>query len=205
MLVTENSGAAANDNIICAGGSVTFTVTGTAANYDFKVNGSTVQSGPSNGYTTSLLATGTQNISVVLSNNICQTTLGPVAITVNPMPNATLTVSESSGAINDNSICPGSQVIFSAIPGSSNYNFKVDGISQQSGASSSYTTTALTNNQSVTVEVTNNGCTSISNPQVITVNSVPSGVFTATENSGVAANDNIICQIFHFIYGACII
>jgi len=194
LLVTENSGAAANDNIICAGGSVTFTVTGTAANYDFKVNGSTVQSGPSNGYTTSLLATGTQNISVVLSNNICQTTLGPVAITVNPMPNATLTVSESSGAINDNSICPGSQVIFSAIPGSSNYNFKVDGISQQSGASSSYTTTALTNNQSVTVEVTNNGCTSISNPQVITVNSVPSGVFTATENSGVAANDNIICQ-----------
>lgn len=194
LSVTENSGAAANDNIICAGGSVTFTVTGSASNYDFKVNGSTVQSGPSNSFTTSILATGTQNISVVLSNNICQTNLGPVAITVNPLPNASLTVSESSGAINDNSICPGSQVIFSAIPGSSNYNFKVDGVSQQSGPSSTFTTTTLTNNQSVTVEVTQNGCTSISNPEIITVNSVPSGIFSATENSGVAANDNIICQ-----------
>ena len=79
-----------------------------------------------------------------------------------------------------NPVCAGDLVTFTAT-GGTNYNFKVNGLSQQSGASATYTTTTLANNDAVTVDATNaNGCTATSLAVFMTVNPLPAGTLTAS-------------------------
>jgi len=177
LSATENSGNVANDNIICAGGNVTFTATPGFEYYNFKVNNVSKQAGTSNVFYTSSLANGDQITVDVANSNNCGTTLGPVAITVNALPTPILTATKTT-------ICAGDAVTFSTSATGTNYRFKVNGSPQQSGTSNSFTTTSLNNGDSVTVEVTNsNGCTGESGAQYITVNALPSGTLTATTST----------------------
>ena len=183
---TENSGTA-NDNIICPGLPVNFTATAGFTNYNFRVNGVSIQSGASNTFSSTTLANSDNVTVIITAPSGCSATLNPVAITVLPLPSGTLAATATS-------ICPGTNVTFTATSGYSNYNFKVNGVTVQNGASNIYSNNALTNGASVTVDVTSaSGCINIFNTVVITVNPVPVGTLTHAENSGVAANDFIIC------------
>nr|MQY79758.1 T9SS type B sorting domain-containing protein [Bacteroidota bacterium] len=87
---------------------------------------------------------------------------------MNALPNPILTSSDA-----DNIFCAGTSVTFAAGGGTS-YNFRVGGVSVQSGASATYTTSSLSNNQVVDVIVTNaNGCTATSTGITNTVNALP--------------------------------
>src|SRR5678815_5414214 len=194
LTATETSGTNNNDNKICAGANVTFNATSGFTNYNFKVNGGSVQNGSTNTFSTTTLTNGASVTVDVTNSNGCKSTFAPVIITVNALPSATLTATENSGTANDNIICAGLNVTFTATSGFTTYNFKVNGTSAQSGGSNTFNTTTLTNGASVTADVTNsNGCTSTLGPIVITVNANPSVTLTAAETSGNAPNDNKIC------------
>ena len=182
LVAIENSGTAANDNIICAGAPVSMTATSGFTAYKFYVNNVVVQNaGPSNTYNTTTLVNG-DVVKVEVFNAVnCATFFNTVTVTVNPIAVGTLTASENSGTPNDNIICPGTNILFTATAGFVNYRFKVNGIDVQSSSSNTFNSTTLTNGSSVTVHVTNaNGCISIFGPQVITVNPVPTGVLSSS-------------------------
>lgn len=182
LTATENSGTP-NNNVICAGSGVTFTATTGYGSYIFKVNGTIVQSGISNVYNSTTLTNG-QSVTVDVANGLnCGATFGPIVITVNALPTATLSADRTT-------ICPGENVTFTAGGGSS-YTFKVNGSAVQSGASNIYNTTTLSNGNSVTVTVTNaSGCSATSSAIVITVNSLPTGTLVASATS-ICAGDNV--------------
>jgi hypothetical protein len=78
-------------------------------------------------------------------------------VTVNAAPSPTLSSSDA-----DNTFCGGTSVTFTAGGGIS-YNFRVNGSSVQSGASTTYITTTLTNGQTVDCIATNaSGCSATS-------------------------------------------
>ena len=105
-----------------------------------------------------------------------------ITVTVNPLPTPTLTSSDA-----DNNFCTGTSVTFTA-GGGTNYNFRVAGSSVQNGASSTFTTSALTNGQVVDVVVTNaSGCSVTSTTITNTVNPLPTPTLTSSDA------DNIFC------------
>jgi gliding motility-associated-like protein len=179
-----------SDNIFCAGTSITFTAEG-GVGFNFRVNGSSVQNGPSNKYISSSL-TNNQVVDVIVTNsNSCSATSAGITNTVNALPVPTLGSSDI-----DNSFCAGTSVTFTAGGGNS-YNFRVAGASVQSGASNTYTTTSLTNNQVVDVIVSNsNGCTATSAGITNTVYALPSPALTSSDV------DNIICSGTSVIFTA---
>jgi len=158
--------AVAPGNTVCAGTSVTFTAGG-GVNYDFKVNGISMQNSASVTYTTSGLTNG-QVVTVDVTNTGgCVATSAGITIAINPLPTPTL------AAVPGNIVCTGTNVIFTA-GGGVNYDFKVNGISVQNGVLATYATSALTNGQIVTVDVTNaGGCVATSAGITMAINPLP--------------------------------
>jgi hypothetical protein len=102
---------------------------------------------------------------------------GLVGITVN----APVTPSVSIAASPSNIICAGTNVTFMATPsnvggGMVSYNFKIGGVSQQTGSSNSYASAALSNGNVLTCDITVSGgfclsgTTATSNAITMTVN-----------------------------------
>ena len=160
--VTISNGATAGlsssdaDNTICVGEAVTFTATG-GATYDFKINGTSVQSGASDTYATSSLADG--DVVTVLVTNIdgCTDESTGITTSVNPLPTVTLT----NDATN-NEICAGDNITFTAGGGDvgAMYEFFVNNSSVQNSVSTTYSSTTLNDQDQVSVTVTNTtGCT----------------------------------------------
>ncbi len=193
LTATENSGTNANDNIICAGDAVTFTAPSGYGSYVFKVNGTIVQ-GPNtdNTYSTTTLITG-QTVTVDIANaNNCGATFTAPAITVNPLPAATLTVTESSGATNDNTICPNAPVTLTGGAGGTSYSFLINGTAVSTGASNTFTTTSIASTSTVAVTVTNaNGCQATSANQTITVVSVPAGTLAVSPSNSFCTGTSV--------------
>lgn len=136
------------------------------------------------GYNETITVTqaGTYTLEVTGYNG-CSAVSGPVTVSVSyPVtPAVTLSVSPTG------SIMAGTPVTFTASPvngGTSPvYTFKVNGTTMQSGASATYTTTTLTNNAAVYVQMMSNAaCASIaevySNTIVMSVTPQPSTVIT---------------------------
>jgi hypothetical protein len=117
------------DNTICATETVIFTAGG-GTSYEFFVNGSSVQNGAGTTYTTSTLLNG-QVVTVGVTNAAgCTVVSSGITTTVNPLPVANIVSNDA-----DNTICAGSSITFTASPsGASNYNFRVNGSSVQTGA-----------------------------------------------------------------------
>ncbi|MDP4222847.1 MAG: gliding motility-associated C-terminal domain-containing protein [Bacteroidota bacterium] len=88
------------DNIFCAGTLITFTAgPAGAANYNFRINGSSVQNGTSNTYKTRTLTNG-QTVDVIVTNSFgCIGTSSGITNTVFAKPTAT--------AANNGPVCPG--------------------------------------------------------------------------------------------------
>ena len=167
-----------SDNSVCEGTLVTFTAGG-GSNYNFRVNGISMQNGASNTYTTSTLTDG-QEVTVEVTNaGGCSMTSTGITMTIFALPTATLTTP-------DYSVCAGSSVTFIAT-GGVNYDFKVNGTSIQNSSLATYTTTALTDGQTVTVDVTNsNGC-------VMPSNNIPMTIFPLPYATSVTGNQNPEC------------
>jgi len=170
------------DNTICLGDAVTFTATSaTATNYEFFLNAVSDQNGASNTYSPAL-ADGDQVTVTVTDGNGCTASDGPITTTVNPLPTVTLTSSDA-----DNIICIGDLVTFTATSvTATNYEFFLNGSSDQNGASNTYAT-VLADGDQVTVTVTDgNGCIASDGPITTTVNN-PTVTLTSSDA------DNIIC------------
>ncbi|MGN6531536.1 MAG: beta strand repeat-containing protein [Ginsengibacter sp.] len=174
-------------NVSCVGNNVTFTATSGFTNYNFQVNGSTVQNGSGNIYSTTTLASG-QSVTVIVTNsNGCTSTWGPITMTVNPVPSGTLTVSPSS------TVCKGTAVTFSAPAGFSNYDFQLNGTSVQSSASPTYTTSTLNNGDKIAVVIENsNNCIALSNTITMTVYPLPPVSLISPTNPVVCVNSMIL-------------
>jgi len=156
------------DNTFCDGTPVTFTAGG-GTNYNFRIDGTSVQNGSLSTFSTATLANNAIVDVIVTDDFGCSATSDAIVNIVNPLPAATLTSSDA-----DNTICDGSSVTFTAGGGSS-YNFRLEGTSEQNGSQDSYTTASLTNGQVIDVIVTDgNGCSATSAEISITVNPIPS-------------------------------
>ena len=172
--VTDNSGLANNDGIICEGESATLTATG-GTSYSW-----------STGETTAGITKNTAGIYTVTVTDVngCQNTADTVII-VNALPVPGISVTDNSGiANNDGVICEGESATLTATGGTS-YSW-----------STGETTAGITKNTAgiYTVTVTDvNGCQNTADT-VIIVNALPVPGISVTDNSGIANNDGIICE-----------
>ncbi|TVZ27340.1 putative secreted protein (Por secretion system target) [Gillisia sp. Hel_I_86] len=172
---TSVSISAAPGTTICAGTSVTFTATpnsGSNWTYEWLI-GNTSQSTTGNTFTSSTLG-NSDKIKVIVTSvdgASCNTN-NNLTMTVNPMLTPSVSISASK-----TTICPGENVVFTAAPingGSSpSYIWKI-GSTVQNSTSNTFSTTALTDGQSVTVQLTSNATcatltTATSSPISITV------------------------------------
>ncbi|MGB4847756.1 MAG: HYR domain-containing protein, partial [Saprospiraceae bacterium] len=163
ITVAETSGTTNNDGIICAGASATLTGTG-GTSYVWSTGATT----------TSITVTpaGTTTYTVTVSNANGCSSVASQTITVNPLPTAGTTVTETSGLANNDGItCAGASVTITGTGGTS--------YAWSTGASSTSITVTPAITTTYTVTVTNaNGCTAVAT-QTITVNTLPSA-FTVT-------------------------
>lgn len=191
--LTPSVSVSASSNPVCSGSSVTFTATptngGISPSYQWKVNGSNRGSNsptfaytPVNGDVVTVVLTSSSSCAI---NN--PATSPAVTMTVNTPSPVSVTISASpSGAF-----CSGTSVTFTATPvngGSPSYQWRING-SNVGSNSSTFTTTALNNNDVVTVVMTSSlscisGNPDTSNPITATVNPLP----TATLTSSAAGN-----------------
>lgn len=179
--LTPSVSIAANPgNSVCAGTSVTFTATpvngGTSPSYQWRVNGNPVGTN-SNTYTTSGLTNGQQVTCTLTTNVACPTaaTANSNAITMTVTPTVTPSVSISANP--GNTICSGTSVIFTASPTNGGttptYQWRVNGNAVGTN-SNTYTSTALTNGQQVTCDMTSTAtCPS---PAMVSSNSITMSV-----------------------------
>ncbi len=152
---------------LCEGETVVFTASG-GTNYEFFVDGASVQ-GPSGitTYTTNTLTNGQTVTAEVINSNNCSVTTEGISVTVEDAPFSNLDVSEDE-------ICENEEVVFTASLGFSNYIFKVNEIAVQNGVSNLYTTTEISDEDIVTVEIENaSGCSSESPAITMTVYDIP--------------------------------
>jgi gliding motility-associated-like protein len=169
----------------CAGGiipAINATVlTGETVDWYNASSGGTLLSGGSLSYTPT--AAGTYYaLARNTTTNCVSSTRTSIIVTMNPLPVPTLTSSDA-----DNIFCSGTSEIFTA-GGGTGFNFRVGGVSVQSGALTTYTTATLTNGQVVDVIVTNtNGCSATSAGITNTVNALPVPTLTSSDA------DNTFC------------
>ncbi len=152
---------------ICEGENIEFTASGDTI-YQFFVDGVPATTlSPVNVFNTTTLTNG-QIVTVEGTSGACLP--GGITITVNPLPIVTMICSEP-----DTTICAGNQITFNA-SGAQQYEFFVDAVSQgPPSLLSFFTTTALTNGQSVSVTgYSSAGCWSVSSDVfTVTVNDYP--------------------------------
>ncbi|HEY5408706.1 MAG TPA: putative Ig domain-containing protein [Ginsengibacter sp.] len=86
LSIAETSGLANNDGIICTGATVVFTATSGFKNYNFLLNGASIQTGSSNVYTTSTLNNNDKVTVTVTNGSGCVALFNSYTITVNPLP-----------------------------------------------------------------------------------------------------------------------
>ena len=129
----------------------------------------------------------------------CGIVNGTGRITVNSLTASVIIVSNA----NNNSICSGASVTFTATPTnggtSPSYQWRKGGGNIPGETASTYTTTTLASGDILSVVMTSNaspcltGSPATSNSITITVNPAPNIIITETDNSGNTNDDNKIC------------
>ncbi len=172
------------NNVICSGDLITFNATGGSV-YEFFVNAASQGSGPLASYTTSSLPGGA-SVNVVVTNSAgCVATSGSIVTIVNTTPNAALSSSDA-----DNSICSGTSITFTG-SGASTYEFFLDGVSQGApSATTTYTSSTLTNNANIYVVGYASGCQDNSNSIATTVIGFPSISLTSNGSTALCSTDS---------------
>ena len=140
---------------ICEGTSITFTASAGLANYDFRLNGVSVQNGAGNTYTTSTLAPGTQSVDVRGTNaGGCNATSSAIEVLVNPLPAAAGTISGPA------SVCRSSGGTYSipAIANATGYTWTTTNGATIAGSGTTRTITFPNSGTSVITVYGVNGC-----------------------------------------------
>jgi hypothetical protein len=173
ITIAETSGTTANDGIICAGASATLTASGGTSYY-----WSTDESTPSITVNTA----GDYTVTVTDANGCNSATT--VTIVVNPLPTASIVVTETSGTTsNDGIICTGASATLTASGGTA--------YAWSSGQNTAAITVSTAGDYTVTVTDAN-GCYATSSATIV-VNPLPTPSIAVTETSGTTSNDGIIC------------
>ncbi|MCX6351178.1 MAG: PKD domain-containing protein [Bacteroidetes bacterium] len=163
------------DSLTAAGGKINFCVGDSVmitAAYGSKYKWSTGET------TRSIYAKTSNNYSCIVSNAAgCSRQSVTIKITVSPLPTVSLTSTKDS-------ICLGGSVTFNATTGHSNYEFFNGSTSVQNGTSSSYTPTALTAGNSITVVATNSGSCASKPSNAITVKIMAAPIVALTHGKG---------------------
>ena len=142
------------DNAICEGQNITFTAAG-GDQYTFYVDGSLIQQGVSNLYSTSLLTNGSSVHVVVTNTEGCSDVSAPITITVYSLPLPSLTGSQS--------VCTEAVETYTTESGMSNYSWNVTGGTVSAGGTNTDNSVTVTwttlGSQSVSVNYENEyGC-----------------------------------------------
>jgi len=165
--VTPSVSISSSQNGVCPGTQIDFTAQpengGNAPNYNFYVNGSSVQNGNSTTYSNSNLNNHDSVWVVITSDAACVTTTTATSNKVHIVitPDTVLSVNIAS-SVND--ICYGTPITFTAnvVSGSgvSTYNFFVNGVSVQNTSANTFLSSSLNNHDSVWVNVSSSAlCT----------------------------------------------
>ncbi|HNS11050.1 MAG TPA: hypothetical protein PKM97_00445 [Bacteroidia bacterium] len=183
-------------NPSCSGSSLTFTATptngGTTPSYQWKVNGTNVGTN-STTYTTSSLTNG-QVVTCVMTSNLpgvlgSPATSNNINMTVNPIVAPSVSIALTSGT---NPSCSGAGLTFTATPVngglSPSYQWKVNGTNVGTN-SNTYTSTSLTNGQTVSCVLTASGncispLTANSNSISVTINPVVNPSVSISQTGG---------------------
>ncbi len=141
---------------ICSGTVITFTATATntataTITYDFKINGTTIQSGNLNTYTSATLADGdvvTCAISLSTGTGNCFSSTDALSNSLTIHSTVSLTPSVAINVDPGTTVCPATPVTFTATTngtgtGTINYDFKINGNSVQNSSSNVYSSTVL--------------------------------------------------------------
>jgi hypothetical protein len=148
---------------LCQGNVVTLNVTsGVGLTYQWQNNGVNI-----NGATSSTYSANTAgNYTAVVTSNGCSSTSTPIAIVVNPLPNATIT---SSGPT---SFCLGNTVLLSTAPiAGQSYQWQNNGVNIAGANASSLYVTAAGNYSLILTD--NYSCSSNSDTINVILNSIP--------------------------------
>jgi len=195
-------------NSICAGSSVLFTATATDAGsspaYQWQVNGSNVGTNSAT-YNATALNNGDVVTCVVTSNLSCNNgttdTSNGITMTVTPTIATAVSIVSSAGT----SICAGTSVTFTATPtngGMPTYQWFV-GSTPVGTNSATYTTTSLSNGQTVSCQMTSSltcplPAVAVSNAFTMTVNPTAAPTVSITSNPTAAT----ICSGINVTYTA---
>ncbi|MGD9993216.1 MAG: gliding motility-associated C-terminal domain-containing protein [Salinivirgaceae bacterium] len=173
IAITDNYGTTNNDGVLCLGDTATLLAEG-GISYLWNTMESTAQIQADTAGTYSVTVTNANGCSSIASQNIV----------VNPLPAATITLTDQSGTTNDNGVlCTGDTATLLAGGGISylwNTGENVEEIQADTAG-----------NYSVTVSDAN-GCSSNLSKNIV-VNSLPLATITLSDNSGIAADDGILC------------
>jgi len=152
------------DNSFCTGTSITFTAGG-GTNYNFRVNGTSVQNGGSTTYTTTTLTNGKIVDVIVTSTGGCTVTSSGITNTVFALPAPTFTVQPGATA------CSATNVTYTTQAGQTSYIWTFTGVSGTdysitSGGTGTDNTVTLkwltAGSKTVTINYTNaGGCTAV--------------------------------------------
>ncbi len=203
VTITVNAPLPASVNIvadattICVGTNVTFTATptngGTTPAYQWKVNGTDVGTNSATYASTSLANNDVVTV-VMTSNATCVSgspaTSNTITMTVNAASPASVSI-----AADVNNVCSGTSITFTATPTNGGttptYQWKVNGTDVPAATATTYSSSALANNDVVTVVMTSNAACVSGSPAT-------SNAITVTVNAGatiptLAVNNNPIC------------
>lgn len=197
----------ANTNNVCYGTPITFTASrsfeGNNPNYEWFLNGNSMQNGSSNVYSNDTLDDGDAVSCVLTSDYQCRLAGTDTSNTVTmdiiySLPvGVTLTPS-------GNNICKGTSVTFTAgvtNGGSPNYEFFVNGTSVQNSTLYYYSSSTLNNNDSVWVVVTSDIICATNNPA--TSDKVYMTVADYdTVSVSISVTDDTICEATNVIFTA---
>ncbi|MBK6339390.1 MAG: hypothetical protein IPF63_07265, partial [Bacteroidetes bacterium] len=199
---TANISISADDNSICAGTNVTFTAVagngGGTPTYQWKLNGANVSTN-SNTYSNAALANNDVVFCVMTSSLSCvlSSPASSNIILMSVSPNLPVSVSI---AADDNNICAGTNVTFTATPTNGGvapvYQWKKNGVNVGSN-STTYSSTAFANGDIITCVLTSNaicptGNPATSNPVVMVVNpNLPVSVSISADNNNICAGTNV--------------
>lgn len=175
------------NNSICEGENIVFTAAN-ANQYELFINGAS-QGAPQNSTIfTPTLPNGNASVFVIGSaTNGCIDTSQVISVTVTPLPSVSITSSDI-----DNIFCAGENITFTA-NGSTLFQFIIDGIPQGSlSSTNTFSSTSLTNNQTIHAIGSNLGCVGTSNSITNTVNPNPVVILSSNDLNNVFCQDQIV-------------
>ncbi len=173
----------ASETAICFYDSVIVTATPGFLNYDYQVNGITVQSGPFNTYIYSMLNNG-DVLTVVGTDANCDYKSDPIVINVFQ--------NQVDLSVDNFIACEGETFTFTATTGFNTYDFQVNGVTVQNGASNIFAS-PLGNFDDVQVIATDNHCDYPSNIIEVTI---------YQNTLGLVADTLILCEGETFTFTA---